>query len=89
MDQHVIIEFVPNPAAAGRVMTDTELLQRAMDLAKAIADENHQLRKAILGIKSTDQEFSHALNSAIELASAPVPYCLADFFPALRVRSDQ
>lgn len=84
--QTFIVEFVPNPAAAGRVATDTELLQRAMDRMKVIADENHRLRQSIMALRHTSEnEFKAALAAAIAQASAPLPYTLADFLPALRM----
>lgn len=80
-----IIEFVPNPANAGRPITDTELLQNAMDRMKIIADENSLLRKAITAVSNAPEEdFTEALANAVDIASGPLPYSLSDFLPALR-----
>ena len=79
------IEFVPNPACKHRQVTDTELLQKAMDRMTVIADENHRLRTAITAVRhASEEEFNTTLAAAIELAAAPVPYTLADFLPAFR-----
>lgn len=77
--------FVPNPACRGRLITDTELLDKAMDRMKVIADENHRLRTAITAVASANEsDFNATLAVAIELAAAPLPYTLADFLPAFR-----
>jgi hypothetical protein len=77
--------FVPNPACRGRLITDTELLAKAIDRMKVIADENHRLRTAITAVRhASEEEFNATLAAAIELAAAPVPYTLADFLPAFR-----
>jgi hypothetical protein len=81
----ITVEFVPNPACKNRPVSDTELLARAMDKMKVIADENHRLRQAITAVSSApEQEFNTTLAAAIELAASPVPYTLADFLPTFR-----
>ncbi|MET4160519.1 hypothetical protein ABIE61_000333 [Marinobacterium sp. MBR-111] len=79
------VELVPNPACKPRPITDTELLDKAMSKMKVIADENYRLRSAIKAVASANESnFNATLATAIELATAPVPYTLADFLPALR-----
>jgi hypothetical protein len=79
------IEFVPNPACKHRPVTDTQLLQLAMDRMKVIADENHRLRTAITAVASANEsDFNATLAAAIDLATGPLPYTLADFLPAFR-----
>lgn len=88
MSEHtetLVVEFVPNPAAAGRLVTDTELLEKAMQRMKIIADENNRLRKAITAVsQASENGFNEALANAVEMAAEPVPYTLTDFLPALR-----
>jgi hypothetical protein len=77
--------FVPNPACRGRLITDTELLAKAMDRMKTIAEENDRLRAAITAVASANEsDFNATLAAAIDVATGPLPYTLADFLPAFR-----
>lgn len=82
MNNHLEISI---PNLATRLATDTELLQRAMDRMKIIADENNRLRKAITAVSTApENDFNNVLANALELAATPLPYTLSDFLPALR-----